>query len=87
MSLVPNGGAVEVLMAGQLFFQKYFSQKEERENSKAAKAGKRKRNADGSDQDSEADVPENIGSDEDSDAEEAEIWKVRWFVFSFRLRF
>ncbi|KAI0031095.1 CBF-domain-containing protein [Vararia minispora EC-137] len=63
----------------QLFFHRYFSQRHEKEKAKAEKVGKRKGKTDASAPDSEADfddndIPGDLGTD-DSDAEEAEIWK------------
>ncbi|THH16047.1 hypothetical protein EW146_g4548 [Bondarzewia mesenterica] len=75
-----NEGSVP---ADQVFFLSYFSQKHEKERAKAAKADKRKNKKDDSDaeqesgmDDEEEEVEEAGGQlDEDSDAEEAEIWK------------
>ncbi|KAI0067515.1 CBF-domain-containing protein [Artomyces pyxidatus] len=71
----------------QVFFQKYFSQKHEKDTAKATKVDKRKPKRDHSDNEAESDadeVREDVDDDadddseeeeENSDAEEAEIWK------------
>lgn len=73
----------------KVFFQKYFSQKHEKDTAKATKVDKRKPKRDHSDNEAESDadeVREDVDDDadddseeeeENSDAEEAEIWKVR----------
>lgn len=58
----------------KVFFQRYFSQKHEKEQVRAAKVDKRKAKHNS---DTESDgVVEGGGSDEDSDPEEEDIWKV-----------
>jgi ribosome biogenesis protein MAK21 len=56
----------------QIFFQRYFSQKHEKEQARAAKVDKRKAKGHGSDTDSD----HSSLSDGDSDPEEVTIWKV-----------
>jgi len=56
----------------QVFFQRYFAQKHEKEQKRTAKVDKRKAKFHGSDGESEQDG----SSDGDSDLEEAVIWKV-----------
>lgn len=57
-----------------MFFQRYFAQKHGKEQVKAAKVDKRKANHDS---DTKSDGAVEAGSEEDSDPEEAAIWKVR----------
>lgn len=79
----------------QLFFHRFFSRRNEKEIAKASKVDKRKEQDDdvtsGSeaadhkgeieqDSDKDASDAENNTVEEDSDAEEAEIWKVRIFL-------
>jgi hypothetical protein len=59
----------------QVFFQRYFSQKHGREQARAAKVDKRKVKDDDTDTKS-YDVIEVGNSSENSDQEEAAIWKV-----------
>ena len=73
--------------AHQVFFHRYFTQKKQREDEKAAKVAKRKGHGEVSDSEDEdeqgiaseaEDSPAGTGDEgEDSDKEEAEIWKVR----------
>ena len=79
-----------------MFFHKFFSQKNEKEKAKAAKVDKRKDHDDStSDSDStpnDHDVEDSLRevsdaesnffeeAEEDSDADEAEIWKVKHFL-------
>ncbi len=60
----------------KVFFQRYFSQKHGKEQVKAAKVDKRKANHHDSDTESDRAI-EDGSKDEDSDPEEAAIWKVR----------
>jgi hypothetical protein len=60
----------------KVFFQRYFAQKHGKEQVKAAKVDKRKANHHDSDMESDGAI-EDGSRDEDSDAEEAAIWKVR----------
>jgi hypothetical protein len=59
----------------QVFFQRYFAQKHGKEQVKAAKVDKRKVNHHDSDTGSDGTAED--GGDDDSDPEEAAIWKVR----------
>ena len=76
------------------FFHQYFTRKDAKEKTKAAKGGKRKGDEDEDDQkdDEEADwagktdsddagdiVAELDDGDDDSDSDEAEIWEVTYF--------
>lgn len=70
----------------QVFFHRYFTQRKQREGDKAAKIAKRKGHGEASDTEDEVDIASDVeelpaGTDdeneEDSDKEEAEIWKVR----------
>jgi len=60
----------------KVFFQRYFAQKHGKEQVKATKADKRKAKPHDSDTESDGMVKDGSG-DEDSDLEEAAIWKVR----------
>ncbi|KAH9946569.1 CBF-domain-containing protein [Amylocystis lapponica] len=75
----------------QMFFHKFFTKKKEKEREKAARIGRRKGHGGNSDSDVESgedgddsedepeaedDAGEGASNDENSDAEEAEIWKV-----------
>jgi ribosome biogenesis protein MAK21 len=59
----------------QVFFQRFFSQKHAKENARAAKVDKRKAKRDGSGTEADGESDDASG-DENSDPEEAEIWKV-----------
>ncbi|KZT67570.1 CBF-domain-containing protein [Daedalea quercina L-15889] len=79
---------VEDVPVDQVFFHRYFTQKKQREDEKAAKVSRRKGRGDASDIDAESEddnasepegVVANLGAEEeheaDSDKDEAEIWR------------
>lgn len=66
-----------MLWGYKVFFQRYFAQKHAKEHARAAKADKRKTSKrDGSDATESDDEDSRVGVDQDSDAEEDEIWEV-----------
>ena len=79
---------VGLIRPSQVFFHRYFTQKKQREDEKAAKVAKRKGHSEASDTEDEdeegvasdaEDSPASTGDEDEegSDKEEAVIWKVR----------